>query len=267
MTTLTKILTAGLLALTLTACGAQATSEPPTAGPTDVPGTPAPSPTITPIIAPSSTPGSVPETAVPGAMTPTPELTVAAPEQTAEPLTYGDKTYETDFMIGWPDLPTERGTVTSTTDGYLFEVDSNWALWTFTTQASVAEFYAEVSVVPRTCPAGDSAYGLMFHYVNGDKFRFFSITCGGDYLLFDRNLPAGTVLASGELPAEIDPGTGNHTLGVKVLDGVIIAYVDGTEIARAEVEETPEGDLGLYAQTEADAISILFTRLRAYRPQ
>jgi hypothetical protein len=179
---------------------------------------------------------------------------------------YGEIIYQTDFQSGWPDIPSDKGTVSVTAGGYQFDLQPNWALWAYTAVVDRGEFYMESSVSPMICPEGRGGYGLMFHYLSSDQFRYFIITCDGRFVLFERALPEGVSLASGTLPDTIDMASPSHILGVRVASSTAYLYVDSVEVGTAPLSDTPEGDIGLYVESGGQALTILFSQLSVYEP-
>lgn len=200
--------------------------------------------------------------------TATTEPTQAPPTETptATPteIPFGDKLYATDFSVGWPDLSTQKGTITVSSDGYRFDQDASWAQWTYTTVIKRGQFYASVEVNADNCPSGDGRFGLIFHYDSSSSFRYFAVTCEGGYILFERNLPSGTVLAEGNLPEDLAGDSEAYTLAVRVADNEIKVYVNDLELASYTVGEVTAGDLGIYVESTDSPMSITFTALNVY---
>lgn len=184
---------------------------------------------------------------------------------------FGAEIYSTDFRTGWvevtsADQGTIRGRATPTDQGLLFEVEPSWGLWVYTQQDDVSTFYAEVTVAPRECPPGSSAYGLMFQFRDNDNFRAFAVTCSGDYRLYDFSNIGDLTLAMGELPAEIDTATGEHTLGVLARGNQLTVYVDNQQVDSVQVDDMPAGDVGPFVDTFGEGIAVTYRRLAVYEP-
>lgn len=257
-----------VLLLASTACNIPGQSEPTVAPATDMPvieatntvpptETPAPTNTEAPTAEPTAT--SEPPTETP-ASTPTPE-----PPSGEQPV-FGEVLYETSFRSGWPDLSTDHSTSGPAEDVYRFDVEKDWAHWVFTSQAQVGEFYAELVAAPVTCGANDNAYGMIFQYVDIDAFRYFIVTCGGDYALGERNGTRNRNLVTGTLSEGIaDLATGEHTIGVWARGTTVSGYVDGVLADSTTFEEMPKGDIGPYAETtDETGIIVDFLRLTVY---
>jgi hypothetical protein len=218
----------------------------------------APTPTVTP--EPSSAPEDD-EEATPVAVTDEPTN-----DETPE---HGDPLYETDFSSAWPEITTERegvvrGSAIPSPEGYVFDVVPNWGHWVYTGRYEATDFYAEIDAEPQSCPAGDGAYGLLFHFVDTQTFRAVAITCSGEYIVYNRTATETDPMIRGELPTSIDPTSGEHTIAVMVLDNSLTLYVDGQQIDTLELPDSPSGGFGPYTETGDEAITITFTGLRVY---
>jgi len=202
----------------------------------------------------------------------------SSPEPTEEPadsgsttMTTGDLLYETHFAEGWLEVTSgddDNGVSRPVPGGYQFTIDRDWDHWTYTSQMAVGAFATQVEVETKTCPRGRGGYGIVFHYQDDSNFRYLLVTCSGDYQIIERDLPRDPVtLASGSLPESIDTGIGVHTLGVRVQDNQVEAFVDGELIATADISDMPVGDIGLIVDTDDQPLDILYTSMEIYEPE
>lgn len=193
------------------------------------------------------------------------EEAVVEEEAAAGPV-LGRRLYSTDFREGWPTIKGNGNSIKPATGGYLMEMNKQWALWSYTTALDLETFYAEIIVSPLSCPAGRTAYGMLFHYRDEERLRYFVISCEGEYFIVDRNLPGGGELLSGNLPDNVDPTTGKHTLGLLVTSDAIQAYVNGQALGTASLEdfEPLSGDIGIFAESGDQDFSVLYERLEVY---
>lgn len=181
---------------------------------------------------------------------------------------YGALIYQTDFAVGWPEVVSgEQGRSAPADGGYRFDIGPRWGHYVYTAAVTEGALYARVQANALACPAGDSGYGLMFHLLSADQFRYAVITCDGGYIVRELGQGATRTLASGTLPAGIDPAAGLHTIGVHALDNLVTLYVDDVRVAQVELADIPAGEVGPYVKTEAEGVSILFTRLEVYQAQ
>jgi len=186
-------------------------------------------------------------------------------EVEANPAEVGSLLYETSFGSGWPEIDTGTGESAPVSGGY--QIQTTQALWTFTTRATASSYYAEVTATAATCPEQDGAYGILFHYVSDEDFRAFVIRCDGEWRLFQKNSPRlASAIASGTLPSNIDPLAEDIRVGVLSQNNVLTLYVDDIPVGTVNVESTPEGDVGPYVQTDADSITVVFSRLAVFEP-
>lgn len=178
----------------------------------------------------------------------------------------GRRLYATDFREGWPELEYDEGSLKPAPGGYLMEMQKQFGLWSFTTTLDLEVFYAEVIVSPQSCPAGRTAYGLLFQYQDDSHLRYFVVTCDGEFHVVDRNLPGGSVLLTGQVPDNVDPTTGSHSLGVLVSTDAIQAFINGQSVGAASIEELDPmtGDIGIFAESGDLEFSVLFERLEVY---
>jgi hypothetical protein len=244
------------------------TDAPPLPTATPIPPTPTPEPTPippTPTLEPTPippTPEPVEEVAAAEEAAPA----EAAVEEAAAPA-LGRRLYATDFREGWPKIDEDGGTIKATSDGYLMEMQKQWALWSYTTTLDLdTSFYAETIVAPLSCPAGRTAYGIMFQYQDSKRFRYFVMSCEGEFFVVDRNLPGGAELLSGSVPEGVDPTTGKHSLGVLVSSDSIQAFINGQSVGVASLEgfDPLSGDIGIFAESGDQEFSVLFERLEVY---
>ena len=217
--------------------------------------------TATHIIAATEPPTTPTATATP---LPTEAPPTETPTATATEILFGAKLYATDFNAGWPDLTTQNGSLTASSRGYTLDQEASWAQWTYTTVVDRGQFYASVDVTTDTCPSGDGRFGLLFHYTSSSQFRYFAITCDGQYILFERNLPSGNVLAEGEIPENILGEGSPYELAVRVVDTTIYVYLNGAELDSYAVEEVVTGDLGIYVESTNAPMTITFSTLNVY---
>ncbi len=275
------VLTVIIAALVLSACGL---ASPQPAVEAVMPTDPPPPPTATPI-PPTATPEPTPipptPTLEPTPIPPTPEpveeveaAAEAAPVEEvvaeASAPALGRRLYATDFREGWPKIEGDGGTIKATSDGYLMEMQKQWALWSYTTTLDLdASFYAETIVSPLSCPAGRTAYGIMFQYQDSKRFRYFVVSCEGEFFIVDRNLPGGGELLSGSVPESMDPTTGKHSLGVLVTADSIQAFINGQSVGTASLEgfDPLSGDIGVFAESGDQEFSVLFERLEVYEAE
>lgn len=198
-----------------------------------------------------------------------PTSTTATVTPDDETPAHGDPLYETDFSTAWPEVTTEfegivRGSAIPSPDGYTFDVVPHWGHWVYTGRYEATDFYAEIDAEPQSCPAGDGAYGLLFHFVDTQTFRAVAITCDGNYVVYNRTATQPDPIARGALPGGIDPSSGDHRLAVMVLDGTLTVYVDGRQVDSLTLSDAPSGGFGPYTETGDEAITVTFTGLRVY---
>jgi len=198
-------------------------------------------------------------------------LIVEAPTSTPtpEPLVPGELLYETDMRLGWEPIDEAYGTGSKNDRGYQLSVefDQPWAIWAYTTKIRESDLFVEITATPDECPAGQGAYGVIFHFVSNAQFRFFVIACGGGFTLFERNgIDNATNLVSGTLPPGTNAAQGEHKIGVRVQAYTISLYFDGVELGRVEVADTPPGDVGPYVQTNSGRMAATFSHLAVFRP-
>jgi hypothetical protein len=185
---------------------------------------------------------------------------------TAASPAYGAAVYETDFRSGWPGFDLGNGKTRITATGY--EVEALLSLWLYSTQVQRSAFYAELEATPVTCPYGKALYGLVFHYVDDSRFRFFAVTCSGGYALYQRTGPGSSgKLVEGSLPAGIDPATGTHRLAVQAIDNTLVLYADGYLLETVSVSTMTAGDIGIYAETIGGPLTVIFSRLAVFEGQ
>lgn len=264
----------GALAVAALACNLPSQREPVTATPTVTP--PGGEEELTATPEPTEAPTDVPPTPTAEGTgeaepSPTPSDGGSAPPPSEAPG-HGEAIYETDFRTTWQDLaiPDEenpKGLSRVTGEGYQFEVVKNWGHWVFTARVDASTFYAEIEARPIDCPPSDSGYGLMFHHEDNENLRALVITCNGKYMLTERSGPTGTTLATGDLPEGTDPATGEHTVAVLAEGSTLTLYADGVKLDEVEVSDMPEGDVGPYAKTFDEPISVIFTRLAVYETE
>ncbi len=193
--------------------------------------------------------------------TPAPTL---QPISEAAPATRGREVYASDLSAGWPAVKQDALTGEPLpTGGY--QMTATPAGWIYTSRLAISTFYAEVSARPQDCPP-DAGYGLLFHYIDPGRFRFFIVWCSGAYSLVERPEAARTVvLAEGMMPATLDPSTGEHRLGVRATDSGLDLFVDDIPIARTAASSMPAGDIGMYVEAAGrKPITVVFTGLRVY---
>lgn len=179
---------------------------------------------------------------------------------TAAPPDTGSLVYESDFRTGWPELKLEGGSTSLMAEGYRVEV--LLSLWVYTTVVEQSTFYAELEAEPSICPAGKALYGLLFHYVDDTHFRFFTVTCGAGYTLYERTGEnSSRKIAEGELPAGADAGSGSIRLGVYAAENELGLYINDYRVGSVTTGDAPAGDVGIYAETVGGPIYLLFTRL------
>ncbi|MGF1506690.1 MAG: hypothetical protein ACFB51_16390 [Anaerolineae bacterium] len=188
------------------------------------------------------------------------------PGATPNPPSYGEVQYETSFGLGWPDLEFDTGEAYSVTDGYRIDAAS-FALWTFTTQASQASFYAEITAEPQTCPERAGQYGILFHYEDSETFRALVVTCSGRWAVYERRGEnVAPVIAEGALPGNLHEASGEHRIGVLAVGTTLTLYVDDVEVGTAAVDALVDGDFGPYVQTDDVPFSVVFSRLIVANP-
>ncbi|MBN1121521.1 MAG: hypothetical protein JXJ17_10610 [Anaerolineae bacterium] len=247
-------------------------TEPPPLPPTVTPLPPTPTPEPTPIPpTPTPEPTQIPPTPEPVEEAEAVEEEAAAEvveEEAAESSSpaLGRRLYATDFYDGWPTIEGDEGSIKPAVGGYLMEMQKHWALWSYTTTLDLDAFYAEIIVSPLSCPAGRTAYGILFQYQDEERFRYFIMSCEGEYFVVDRNLPGGSVLLSGTVPGNVDPTTGKHSLGVLVSSDSLQAFINGQSVGTASLEdyEPLSGDIGLFAESGDQEFSVLYERLEVY---
>ena len=237
-----------------------------------------PSPTASPQ-PPSSEPPSAEPASTEAPVPPTEEATETVSSEVAVPSgddsgevnppvdtqpVYGEALYETSFKSGWPDISTDHGSSSVVDGAYRFEVGADWAHWVFTSQATQSVFYAELTAQPVACLAGDDAYGLIFQYESSSSFRFFAVTCDNQYILGERAGTRNRAVVSGSLPEGSNMAEGEHIIAVWAHDSTISGYADGSFVDSATFETMPAGDIGPYAETGDDSITVDFSRLVVY---
>jgi hypothetical protein len=194
------------------------------------------------------------------------ETPTATPVPTAEAPAHGPSIYETDFRYGWPIFDLENGSTSLAPQGY--RLDVGLSMWIYSTQVQRDTFYAEVEAQPTTCPRGKALYGLVFHYVDDANFRFFVVTCGNGYVLYERtSMDSSKRVAEGDLPAGIEPADGPHKLAVHATGNSLVLYVDDYLIETVSMGDMPVGDVGLYAETVGGPIAVVFTRLAVFEAE
>ncbi len=259
------ILVTGILACNFPFAGpTDATAAPATSWPTATleEGQPAPLVPATPTREMPPAAGELPVIEVTATPAPNPAGDPGAPPR-------GALVYESNLRTGWPVIDTDFGTGNMIPTGYqiIVEREEPWALWVYTTLVRESEFYAEVTVTPNECPAGQGAYGLLFHYESESRFRFFVVACSSGFTLFERSAPGSTTaLVSGVLPEGSSPAAGEHILGVRSQGSVVTLYYDNTELGKVNVADMPAGDIGPYVQTSEGRMAATFSRLAVYRP-
>lgn len=197
--------------------------------------------------------------------TATPELTVAVPEPTATPLSFGDMLYTTTFRSGWPDLSIDRGEASATDRGYIFTLEPSWAMWVYTSQVAFQEGYAEIEAEAINCTDSNTGgYGILFHYESADQFRYFIITCSGEFLAYEQTTPDGELISSGTIPDEINASEGVHRIGVKIDGDQIAGYVDRLMVFEVSGLTQTQGDVGVYVRSREQSVSVVFTELSVY---
>jgi hypothetical protein len=202
------------------------------------------------------------------------DSTEAAPSPTAaaapDPAPRGPSVYVSDFKQGWWEHEANNVKTEHTAEGYGITVGNGPnGGWSFTTQVERADFYAEVTTEPLECPSANGAYGLLFHYQDDTHFHFFIIWCNGKYSLMERTAATtAAVLIEGDLPASIDPASGEHRIGILAQDSTLAMYVDDIRLGAIGVPTMPAGDIGPYVQTLGrETVSILFTRITIYETE
>jgi hypothetical protein len=215
--------------------------------------------------APTSTDTLTPEPRA----TDTPEAqagTAAPPASTTpEPPKHGALVYETQFMQGWPPLTGDKANGKMVTGGYQIDITLPWALYAFTTRARQSTFFGEITASASQCPSGHGGYGMIFHYQSETSFRFAVIWCSGRYSLQERTGPtSASTLSEGNLPEGITPSSGEHRIAVRSHGNKLTLYVDDAQITQADVTTMPTGDVGPYAETTGEPITVLFKRLAVY---
>lgn len=229
-----------------------------------------PTPGVTPMPTETSLPTKTPATpALPPPATdtlPAPSATAAPSASPAlEPPRHGALLYETRFAQGWPPLTGDKASGKAVSGGFQIDITQPWALYAYTTRARQTTFYAEIAATPLECPAGHGGYGLIFHYQSDISYRFVTVWCSGRYSLMERTGSSSAVtLSEGNAPQEIDVSTGEHTVSVSAAADKLTVYVDGIKVAQVPAATLPTGDVGPYAETTGNPLSVLFTRLSVY---
>lgn len=239
---------------------------------------PVPTPTVSAAATETSLPTEQPpagtNTMIPLPATKTPSaasatatsVTATSPESaTSEPPKHGALVYETQFGQGWPPLTGDKANGKMASGGYQIDITQPWALYAFTTRARQSTFFAEITASTSQCPAGHGGYGMIFHYQSDTSFRFVTIWCSGRFSLMERTGGTSTVtLSEGILPQGVDPAKGEHIVSIRAFANKLTAYVDGKQITQVDVTTLPTGDVGPYAETIGDPLTVLFKRLAVY---
>lgn len=263
-----------LLFLLLVACGEPATTPPGSASDIDAPPAEVEAQAVSPdeprpdevelaADPPPTEPPSDPSIPAEPELIDEVEEAVAPPTEAAPPLV-GAVVYETDFSSGWPEINSEIGNESMVEGGY--QIDTQQAMWTYTTRMSMTAFYAEITASAQECPENTGAFGLAFNYINDEDLKAFVVTCSGSWQVFEkRSASVAQTIAEGGIPFDIDPSS---ELSVGVLgDGATFElFVNNVSVGTVEIDEAPAGDFGPYAQTVTDErpISVLFSSLTVY---
>jgi hypothetical protein len=205
-------------------------------------------------------PGKIP--AGIGAAAPSPIPTEAVP---ITPPQHGMLLYQTPFGPAWPLVKGDKANGKAVSGGYQVDITQPWAFYLYTTHVGQSNFFAEITVTPQQCPAGNGAYGMIFHYQSDTAYRFATIWCSGRYSVMERTGPLSAItLDEDVLPEEINPSTGEHIVGLRSAANKLTLSIDDRQIAQVDVTNLPTGDVGPYAETTGDPLSVLFTHLSVY---
>jgi hypothetical protein len=181
------------------------------------------------------------------------------------PPPHGALLYQTPFGPAWPLVTGDRAGGKPVTGGYQVDITQPWAFYLYTTHVAQSTFFAEITVSPQQCPAGNGAYGMIFHYQNDTAYRFATIWCSGRYSVMERTGPSSAITLDEDiLPGEIDAATGEHIVGLHSAANKLTLYIDDRQIAQVDVTNLPTGDVGPYAETIGNPLSVLFTHLSVY---
>jgi hypothetical protein len=187
----------------------------------------------------------------------------------ADGINRGAVLFTAGFEQGWPTIDEATAKVSIISGKYNFELGPYDARFISTTGVDAENLYAEVDVAVSACPAS-GGYGLLFRQSTGGNYYALIITCSGWYSLLAR--VGGTLakdpVASGALPAGIDPKNGSHVVGVATQGDTISMYLDGQLIGQATDTRLDSGDIALYAFTESDSlIQVAFDNLEVWAIQ
>lgn len=204
-----------------------------------------------------------------------PTMTAEAAAPTVTPpdpfvIPHGNLIYQSALVSGWPDFTTEKGTGTTTSAGFEMSLESDplWGNWIYSSTIEAAEFYSELTLSFIDCAASLNAGGLLFHYTSPESYRYFIISCDGDFFVMERTGTNSTSrLLSGSLPNTLEIFTGAHTMAVLANDDTLTFFIDSLQIGKIEASTTIEGDIGMYIQTEGGKTALIFSNLAVYEPE
>lgn len=210
---------------------------------------------------------SLPDKTPPVVETATPSATPTEAEPTTPP-NHGTLLYQTPFGPAWPVVTGDKANGKPVSGGYQVDITQPWAFYFYTTHVSQSNFFAEITVTPQQCPPGSGGYGMLFHYQSDAANRFATIWCSGRYSLMERTSPTSAItLDEGSLPEGIDPSSGEHVVSLLSAAHKVTLYIDGWQIGQVDVPNMPSGDVGPYAETTGDPLSVLFAHLSVYYAQ
>ncbi len=263
-----------VLGVIVTACGSpEQAAALPTTTPAPVRGSPTPTatflppPTVTPFptAAPGRSPDGVPRPPLAASATQTaPHPAPDGPPVRLEP---GQLIFTTGFDQGWPTIDEATAKIRPAGGAYLFEIGPNALRYLSTTAVDVADMYAQVEVLPESCPSS-GGYGLFFRMADAGNYYALTIFCDNRLTVFARSAGAlvGDALVDTNLPDGLDAAAPvTHNLSILAEGSSFTVCFDGQAAASFTSDLHARGDVAVYAVSPADdVLRVAFDNLKVW---
>jgi hypothetical protein len=164
--------------------------------------------------------------------------------------------YRDPFYRGWPENREGTAKTYLASERYVFEIGPFDGIYYTTNAVDEKDYYAQIEVIPDSCPEG-GGYGLLFHYEGTGDHYIFTIFCDGRFTVMNRSAGslASQALAAGDLPAGLDAAaTTTHIVAVMAKGTAYSVYLDNEELAAFVDSSHPQGDVGIYAVSQHNAV-------------
>ncbi len=190
------------------------------------------------------------------------EEPTAEPEEepTDEPAASG-VLFEDDFSdpdSGWGDAESDAALREYRDGEYVIEVlDTGWFIWVNPGAGNLSNTHTTVTIT-NVGEAQDPTFGVMCNYQDEGAYHYMGIGPDGYYAIIRTDGEEDTFLTNDEnlwiQSDDIEINADSYTLeAICASDGTLTLIVNGVEIASAQDDTYTEGDIGLFAQSFAEA--------------